>query len=48
MKKSRIKTKKIEFLNYVIQFEQIEKNSKKKTQLKTDLHQNKLRKYKSF
>jgi len=27
--KSRFKTKKIEFLNYVIQFEQIEKNSKK-------------------
>jgi len=27
--KSRFKTKKIEFLNYVIQFEQIKKNSKK-------------------
>jgi len=27
--KSRFETKKIEFLNYVIQFEQIEKNSKK-------------------
>jgi len=27
--KSRFETKKIEFLNYIIQFEQIEKNSKK-------------------
>jgi len=27
--KSRFKTKKIEFLDYIIQFEQIEKNSKK-------------------
>jgi len=27
--KSRFKTKKIEFLNYIIQFKQIEKNSKK-------------------
>jgi len=27
--KSRFKTKKIEFLNYIIQFEQIKKNSKK-------------------
>ncbi len=46
--KSKFEAKKIKFLNYVIQFEQIKKNSKRQTQSETDLHQNESRKYKSF
>jgi hypothetical protein len=46
--KSRFETKKIEFLNYVIQFEQIKKNSRRQTQSETGLHQNESRKYKPF
>jgi hypothetical protein len=35
--KSKFETKEIEFLNYIIQSEQIKKNSKRQTQSETDL-----------
>jgi len=46
--KSKFEAKKIKFLNYIIQSEQIKKNSKRQTQSETDLCQNESRKYKPF
>jgi len=46
--KSRFKIKKIQFLEYVIQPNQIKKDFKKTEASETDLHCERLRKYKSF
>jgi len=46
--KSKFEAKKIKFLNYIIQSEQIEKNPKKWMQSGTGLCQNESRKYKPF
>jgi hypothetical protein len=45
--KASLKQRKL-ILNYIIQSEQIKKNSKKKTQSETGLRQNESRKYKPF